>query len=180
MNVEPYVSLGQINIVTTWLVYFDGANDARDDDEAAEGEDQSAKVLLLGRKLQIVDFPHGKHQYDSLQNNLKDGHGEPESQVVDMQNCHGPTGNKGPDRITWIAYFNDHSSDAPCGANGDKYCGSDAEGGGEEDAAIKYQDGGLDQSNDWKVEDAVYVYVLNEQSACPIASKLIEKSADFM
>lgn len=60
------------------FVNSDYAHDAREDDEAAEGEDRRAQVLLPLREMQTIEFSDREKEDDGLEKELDDGHGEPE------------------------------------------------------------------------------------------------------
>ncbi|KAI4254512.1 MAG: hypothetical protein L6R42_007156 [Xanthoria sp. 1 TBL-2021] len=68
-HIEPCSSLSEIDIRLTVFVNSGYAHDAREDDEAAEGEDRPA---------QAIEFLDWEKEDESLENELDDGQGEPE------------------------------------------------------------------------------------------------------
>ncbi len=62
--------------------------------------------------------------------------------------------------MAWVANLNDASRDAPGGADCSEDEGGIADVGGKEKLAIEKENGDLDESDDGKVKDAVYVDIL--------------------
>ncbi|KAL8758318.1 MAG: hypothetical protein Q9199_001574 [Rusavskia elegans] len=68
----------EIDIRLTVFVNCDYAHNAREDDEAAEGEDRRAQVLLPLREMQAIEFSDREKEEDGLEKELDNGDGEPE------------------------------------------------------------------------------------------------------
>lgn len=60
MDVEPDVAFGEVEVGLGGAVEDGQADDGRDDDEAAEAEDDGKEVLLAPGELQAGDFAEGE------------------------------------------------------------------------------------------------------------------------
>lgn len=107
-----------------------------------------------------MDFADREDQDSDFDENLDEGHCEPECDISDVESRAGATGKVVANWAVWVANFNDACSDAPGGADSNENKGGIADVGGKEDLAIEEENGGLDEGDNGKVKDAVYVDIL--------------------